>query len=88
MSNLATTRPQSTARSEPTAVLRGRAPRTALPARIAMRVGMTLLIWGTRPASRSGAHVGYGDPDPPRPPDAAELRALATQGWQHPPFVG
>ncbi|WP_158685216.1 hypothetical protein [Microbacterium halophytorum] len=49
---------------------------------------MLLLIWGTQPAARDRGFAAHGDPATSRRPDAAELRSLPTQGWQHPPFIG
>lgn len=47
--------------STPEAALTGRTPRTALADRIAMRIGLALLLWGTRPVKRLGPDVsGYG----------------------------
>lgn len=41
--------------------LQNRMPRTALADRIAMRIGLALLVWGTRPVARTAPDVsGFG----------------------------
>ncbi|HLS92773.1 MAG TPA: hypothetical protein VK015_04585 [Microbacterium sp.] len=44
----------------PPQILRGRAPRTRFVDRVAMRVGLALLLWGTRPVAPVAPDVsGY-----------------------------
>ncbi|GGF45044.1 hypothetical protein GCM10010922_20930 [Microbacterium sorbitolivorans] len=67
--------------------LQNRTPRTALADRIAMRIGLALLVWGTRPAAPLGPDVsGYR----PHPSEAARReidRALATHQRPFPPIA-
>lgn len=69
-------------------ILQRRAPRTALFDRLAMSIGVALLIWGTRPVEKAAPDVsGY------RPhghvPDARRAidRSLAAHGLPHVPFA-
>ncbi|MGI6877666.1 hypothetical protein [Microbacterium sp. gxy059] len=55
----------------PDEILRHRAPRTSLLDRIAMRVGLALLVWGTRPEQQP---VASQAPDRPDPRELATLR--------------
>ena len=80
------TRPPSTT-STAADILQSRAPRTALTDRIAMRIGLALLIWGTRPVTRRAPDVsGYRNAASQR--DAARDidRTLAAYQNPHPPF--
>lgn len=49
---LRSTSPQANADTWDLTPLTGRAPRTALPDRIAMRVALALMLWSSRPARR------------------------------------
>lgn len=68
-------------------VLQSRTPRTAFADRIAMRIGLALLVWGTRPAASVGPDVsGYR----PHPSEAARReidRALAAHQRPFPPIA-
>ncbi|WP_156761936.1 hypothetical protein [Microbacterium karelineae] len=48
-------------------ILQRRAPRTTLFDRIAMRIGLALLIWGTRPTRQSAPDVSGFRADPRAP---------------------
>jgi len=67
--------------------LSGRIPRTALSDRIAMRIGLALLLWGTRPVKNLGPDVsGYGVQT--RTDARREIdRTLAAQGHPFSPFA-
>ena len=71
-----------------TQILQRRAPRTAVLDRLAMSVGVALLIWGTRPERRaapdvSGYRVAGKSPDARRAVD----RTLAAHGLSYHPFA-
>ncbi len=85
------TRPPSAqrpdAQSSPVAasVLQDRAPRTALFDRLAMRVGLALLIWGTRPTRQAAPRVDGFRADPRAAAHArrAAEESLARHGLLH-----
>lgn len=69
-------------------LLQHRAPRTTLLDRLAMSIGVALLIWGTRPDRRaapdvSGYRVAGRTPDHRHAVD----RTLAAHGLPHHPFA-
>ncbi|WP_162621826.1 hypothetical protein [Microbacterium suaedae] len=92
------TRPPSAQRSAAqttaaaAAILRRRAPRTALFDRIAMRIGLALLIWGTRPERPSAPDVSGYRADPRAPlyarhaVDASLARHALLHGAPNHPF--
>jgi len=63
-------------------VLQSRTPRTALPDRIAMRIGLALLLWGTRPIAPQAPDVsGFGASHGAAPRRDIERTVAA---YQHP----
>ncbi|HJA04482.1 MAG: hypothetical protein ACTH0E_00630 [Candidatus Microbacterium stercoravium] len=71
----------------PVQALSGRTPRTALSDRIAMRIGLALLLWGTRPVKNVGPNVsGHGVQS--RTDARREIdRTLAAHGHPFSPFA-
>lgn len=83
------THPPSTTPAAPSVaeVLQSRTPRTALTDRIAMRVGLALVVWGTRPLAQTAPDVsGYRRSHVAAPRRDIE-RALAAHHHPFPPLA-
>lgn len=69
-------------------ILQRRAPRAALFDRLAMSIGVALLIWGTRPVEKAAPDVsGYRVAGRPSTALRTVDRTLAARGGPHVPFA-